>query len=243
MKLGIIAALPEEITTLTHLKIARGCTADISEHLTIAHAGTGPDNAGVAVQLLLEKKVDAIISWGCAAALKTGINPGSLAIPKQLITENKQTLSLQSPWYNHCHDYLSGHFTLCGETLAESSCLISSSAEKHTVHQATGAELLDMESIAIARSAQQAGIPCMVIRAIADPVEMDLPYAIQYALNAQGEIKLNKLLVYIATHPGEILALIRLGLHFNAAAKTLKSVAGHLETMAVNRLTVETSII
>jgi len=67
---------------------------------------------------------------------------------------------------------------------------------------------------------------------IADPVNMSLPLAINYSLNDQGDIMLGKLLLFLFLHPTELPGLIKLGLHFNAAKKTLKSVANHLGTMA-----------
>ena len=88
-----------------------------------------------------------------------------------------------------------------------------------------------MESIAIARVAKQHTIAFLAIRAIADPVNMDLPQAINYSLNAQGDVVLGKLLLFLFLHPAELPGLIKLGLHFNAAKKTLKSVARHLDTV------------
>jgi hypothetical protein len=43
---------------------------------------------------------------------------------------------------------------------------------------------------------------------------------------------LRKLLLFLFLHPAELPGLIKLGLHFNAAKKTLKLVASHLGTMA-----------
>jgi adenosylhomocysteine nucleosidase len=57
---------------------------------------------------------------------------------------------------------------------------------------------------------------------------MDLPRAINYSLNDQGEVALGRLFLFLLLHPAELPGLIKLGLHFNAAKKTLKSIAGHL---------------
>ena len=95
----------------------------------------------------------------------------------------------------------------------------------------TGAVALDMESVAIAKVARQYKIPFLVIRAIVDPVDMSLPQAISYSLNDQGEVVLGKLLFFLFLHPAELPGLIKLGIYFNAAKKTLKLVAKHLDTV------------
>jgi hypothetical protein len=58
---------------------------------------------------------------------------------------------------------------------------------------------------------------------------MDLPLAINYSLNDRGDIVLGKLLLFLVLHPAELAGLIKLGLHFNAARNTLKSIARHLD--------------
>ena len=116
--------------------------------------------------------------------------------------------------------------------LAESVNIVSSSKDKKKLHLKTGADALDMETIAVAKVAKQCNLPFLAIRVIADPVNMNLPQAINYSLNNLGDIVLRKLFFFLLLHPGELPGLIRLGVHFNAAKKTLKSVARHLDTVA-----------
>jgi adenosylhomocysteine nucleosidase len=86
-----------------------------------------------------------------------------------------------------------------------------------------------MESIAIARIAQQNNLPFLAIRVIADPANMNLPKAINHSFNNEGDIVLTKLLSYMVLHPTELLGLIKLGLHFHAAKNTLKLIAKQLD--------------
>jgi hypothetical protein len=60
---------------------------------------------------------------------------------------------------------------------------------------------------------------------------MNLPLAINYSLNTQGEIVMKKLLFFLLLHPTELFGLIMLGLHFNVAKKTLRAIAVHLEPL------------
>ena len=86
-----------------------------------------------------------------------------------------------------------------------------------------------MESAAIARVALEHGLPFLVVRAIADPVAMNLPQAIDYSLDDQGEIQVEKLALFLVLHPLELPGLIKLGVHFKAAKKTLKLIARELD--------------
>lgn len=231
---GIIVALPEELTTLTAKKIDKGCCLFIADKILVANSGAGPVNAQAAAELLVAKGATRLISWGCAAALCAALKPGDLIVADELIDHTgckNAKFSISSYWHSYTSNRLSTSIAIHTGGLAESKSIISSSKDKERLQSATGAVALDMESIAVARVAGLYGLPFLAIRAIADPVNMDLPLAINHSLNDQGEIILGKLLMFLALHPAELPGLIKLGLHFNAAKKTLKSVARHLETV------------
>ncbi len=227
---GIIIALPDEISSLTSKKIKKGDCVFINDNTLVTCSGAGPKNAAKASQLLIKKGADRLISWGCAAALSDNLVPGDLVLPQHLIAENKQQLSINSPWLKNTTDQLAPLKVNSG-LLAESSVIVAKSSEKQAIHTQSNAIAVDMESIAVAQTAQSHNLPIIVIRCIADPVSMSLPQAVSYALNDQGNIVLPKLLWFSLTHPSELLGLIKLGLHFNAAKNKLKSVAKQLDTI------------
>ena len=66
---GIIVALPEELTTLTTKKIAKGSFLYITENILVIYSGAGSVNAATAANLLIANGATRLISWGCAAAL------------------------------------------------------------------------------------------------------------------------------------------------------------------------------
>ncbi len=226
---GIIVALPEEFSTLTSGKIDKGDFRKLTDNILIAYAGAGPANARKASELLIAKGAGQLISWGCAAALVPELRPGDCLLPESLLTEDQQVLNSDLNWITQVRHNLSADIPIKSGKLAESCSIISKSEDKQAIHLKTNAVALDMESCAIARSAKQANICCLVIRTIADPATMDLPEAVSHALNCEGEIVLTRLLPYILLHPFEIPGLIRLGLHFNAAKKTLKSISRYLD--------------
>lgn len=233
---GIVVALPEELRTLTSNKLIKGGSCLISNNVLVIYSGTGPINASSATEYLISQGATKIISWGCAAALSETLKSGDLMLANGVIAteENKAVpLSVNANWHQHTKDLLSTFIKVHSGCLAESKSIVSSSQLKKQIHRNTSAIALDMESIAIAKVANNHTLPFLAIRVIADPVEMNLPLAISNSLNEQGEVSLSKLLLYLANHPAELPGLIRLGLHFKAATKTLKLIAKHLDTVTL----------
>lgn len=228
---GIIIALPDEISSLTSKKINKGECISINGNILLALSGAGPENATKASELLLEKGANRLISWGCAAALHPDLKPGDLVLADNLLSADKQQLSIDSPWLKHVTEQLSALNPITGR-LAESHTIVADSIDKKTIHQQSGAIALDMESTAIAKTALLNNCPALVIRCIADPVSMSLPKAVSYALNNEGDVVLPKLLWFLLTHPSELPGLIKLGSHFNAAKNKLKLAAKQLDIIA-----------
>jgi nucleoside phosphorylase len=228
VKTGIIVALADEITSLTRKKINKGDCFFINDNVLVAFSGAGPKNAAKASQLLIDKGANRLISWGCAAALKAELKPGDLLIPQTLQTENLEKFSISSPWLCNVLEHLSP-LNPHTDSLIESSYIVTQSSAKKKIHQQSGAIALDMESIAIAKTALQHNFPALIIRCVADPVTMNLPNAISYALNGQGDVVLTRLLWFLLIHPYELPGLIKLGLHFNVAKNKLKCIAKQLD--------------
>lgn len=228
---GIIIALADEINSLTSKKIKKGDTVFISENILVCCSGAGPENAKKASQLLINKGATKLISWGCAAALNSELNPGDLIVPVKLFAENNTSFSIDSPWLQQTIKQLTKLSPNTG-LLAESHSIVANSSDKSKLHQKSNAIALDMESVAIAQTAIQNNCEALVIRCIADPASMSLPKAVSHALNKQGDVVLIKLLWFLLCHPSELPGLIKLGLHFNAAKNKLKLVAGHLDIIA-----------
>jgi adenosylhomocysteine nucleosidase len=226
---GIVVALPEELSTLTSKKIAKGCCDFISDSIAVAYSGAGAINARTASESLIAQGATRLISWGCAAALNETLNPGDLVLADTLIDAENNPIAIQTDWHRQAKNLLSTSATVHAGGLAESKTIVASSGDKKRLCAQTGAIALDMESVAIAKVAAQHKLPFLAIRTIADPANMDLPKAINYSLNNEGEVALGKLLLFIALHPTELPGLIKLGLHFNAAKNTLKLAAKQLD--------------
>lgn len=232
MSCGIVVALPEELATLTNRKLARGECLRLSDDVLVAYAGAGPINAANAARLLLAKGANRLISWGCAAALAPQLRPGQLVVADRIFFD-QQIYGADKCWSDKVSSRLGEKLAVGNGKLVTETRIVALSEDKQAIHRNTGAAALDMESGAIAKVASQSNLPCLVLRVIADPVTLDLPPAVSRAMNEQGQVELGKLLCHLALHPWEVPALIKLGLHFRAAQKTLKSIAKHLNEIAI----------
>lgn len=229
MTTGIVVALPEELSTLTSKKIDKECCVFITDEIVLAYSGAGANNAQTASELLIAQGATRLISWGCAAALSETLKPGDLVLADTLIDAEGTQIGIHPDWHSYTKSLLSTSLKVHTGSLVESLSIVTTANDKKHLHSQTGAVALDMESIAIAKVARQHQLPFLAIRAIADPVNMNLPKAINHSLNNEGDMVLAKLLLFVALHPAELPGLIKLGLHFNAAKNTLKSVAKQLD--------------
>lgn len=226
---GIVVALPEELSTLTSADVDKGRCYPLSDNVLVALAGAGPDNARKAAQHLLTQGATRLISWGCAAALAPAAEPGDLTLPETVLQEGAPTYACDAGWRNHCQSILQDVVTIRTGALAGSADIVANGADKLALHSRTDAVALDMESHAVISVSAEAGLPGLVIRAIADPATMNLPDAVTQALTPDGDVELGVLLRHLLRHPGQIPGLIKLGLHFKAAQKTLRSAAVNLD--------------
>lgn len=231
MTLGIVVALPEELSTLSSVRLARGEVLAIHPSIKVCLSGAGHNNACKAAQTLINQGATKLISWGCAAALDPQLKPGDLIIANQVITQNG-TIASPYPWIKDIEALVPKQLPVSYTQLASHFGLISSTSDKARLYAETSAAALDMESAGVAATAKDANLPFIAIRAIADPSAMSLPNAISKALNPDGKVELSVLLRHIIVHPLEIFALIKLGLHFQAARKTLTKVAGSITQFA-----------
>jgi len=180
--------------------------------------------------MLIKAGCNALMSWGCAAALADSMAPGDCLLPDSIIAEhNSSCLAIDQDWHNKLKARLSNAMHIHTSPLVSSQKLVASADEKYALGARTGAVGLDMESAAIADVASKYSIPFVIVRCIADPVSMSLPESVAIAMTPDGSINILKLLIFTARHPSNIHALIQLGIHFKAAQKILTKVAQILQ--------------
>jgi adenosylhomocysteine nucleosidase len=208
---GIVAALPSE-------------AACLPDGVLFAVSGIGRASAASAAVSLLDQGATSLISWGLAGALSPRLAAGDLLLPRGVMSASGEMLHTDEPWRLQLAESLAGLAWHEGG-IVESRDIVHSRMEKQELAGNSGAVAVDMESAAIAHVAQQAGVPFLVIRCIADTANEVPPAFLTAAIGPGGRIRMGKLLPAVLSHPGAWLSLARLGWHTRAALSTLQRVS------------------
>ena len=218
--LGIVVSLSRELKSLTRQTIPVGSWKAITDNTLVALSGIGADRAYMAGSVLVSQGATALLSWGCAAALDDRVSPGCLILPERSIGANGEIHRVSTEWHRRLYLALESKHSVRTEALVESDVIVKTSAEKRSLARRTQAAATDMESAAQARLAKDYGLPFIAIRAIVDTPSTEIPENVLKALDPEGNINLWKLLS--STMPADWIKIVRLGIQFNAAQRTLK---------------------
>jgi adenosylhomocysteine nucleosidase len=227
---GIVVAMAAEARSLVKKITITNETVYVPEGGVIQLSGIGAQRAERAANILLKHGVAALLSWGTAGGLVSGVSPGSLVIPSVVIGADQCSYPTHPTWHERLFDRLKGYVDLYQGTLAESVTVLKSSTEKRVLFECTGAIAADMESRSVAEVAQEAHVPFMAIRAIADSADMAIPQLSLDTVDEFGQISLLRLIEGLSKHPLELFPMIRLGRNFRAAQATLSRVAHRVGT-------------
>ena len=212
-RLGILAGLRSEQETLV--------TASRDSSLVVALSGARPELAKAGADHLVAAGCTHLISYGLAGGLADYLAAGDLLLPSEIVTPDGSRLSVDPAWHRAALDLL-GELRPATGALVASDVAIASVAAKHALAQRAGAVAADMESHEIADAAARAGLPWLVIRAVADEADQVLPPAALVGVTPAGATDLLAVLGSLARNPGQLGALIRLGRAAGAAHRTLK---------------------
>lgn len=200
MKIGIIAAMEEEVKTLVEntenykeVKIANQLFYDgviRGNEVTLVQSGIGKVNASIAASLLIEQfNADIIINTGSAGGIREGLSVGDLVISDELSYNDADA---------RVFGYKYGQIPQMPESYKADSSLVekieeSASVLKWNIHRGlivTGdsfvagnkqldnikeffpeALVTEMEGTAIAQTCYQFDVPFVVIRALSDSAD------------------------------------------------------------------------
>jgi hypothetical protein len=106
--------------------------------------------------------------------------------------------------------------------VAGSDRILATAGDKRALLEASGAAAVDMESHAVAAVATAAGIPFLVLRAIADPADQVVPQVAREALRPDGAIRIRATFGGLLRQPGQLIALLRLARQSTVALAALR---------------------
>ncbi|HWP60746.1 MAG TPA: hypothetical protein VNL14_22825 [Candidatus Acidoferrales bacterium] len=199
-----------------------GTCERLSDGVLVALAGIGAERAGAASELLISRGARALLSWGCAAALDERLGPGCLILPRRVVDVAGEVYPVSAEWHERLYRALAADHRLCAGALAESATVVAAPRAKRALAERTRAAATDMESGAQARCARARGVPFAAVRAIADTASSEIPENVVRALDCAGRVAIRSFLARAVFRPAEAMALIKLGVQFNAARKALK---------------------
>ena len=237
--LGIIFALPIEAHTFerrlgnaTKYQGQRSVIYEghVSDHPVVwTISGVGQEAARNAAQLIIDgHQPHTLISAGFAGALAPHLEHGTVLVPERILDDNQQCIyplghSDQSLWPGE-------NIIDSKATLITVDSVITSKEKKARLRQETHADLVDMESAAVALVAQNADVQFLAVRAISDTSEETLPPEVNRLSQPQSPMhRFGAALAAITRRPAAATDLWRLWEQGMSCSRTL---ADRLEQIA-----------
>ncbi len=219
---GVVVALRDEACALLGHKPAPDTITPLGT-LRVYLSGIGPQRAEQAASVLLQAGCQRLLSWGTAGALNAQLSAGDLLVPHKLVGENGIMLFADETWRVHLLSELGQ--SVSGGRLLGCSRVITDSQEKQQLHRSTGAEAVDMESLAVAQVAKQADVPFLCVRSVVDTPQLAVPDFAPLMVDEYGRTLPWASLQQILLHPGRLADLMALGRAFKTAITALQAVA------------------
>lgn len=216
-RLGVVTSLqaeadclrrsPEEASTLTYV------------------SGGSALRARAGAEALRDKDVIGLVSFGLAVGLAPVLRPGDVVVADSVVLPSGRSVATDATWRMALLPLLSGSgIKVRVARIAGSDEQPTSAGAKRRAFQATFAAALDTDSHAVAEVAAAAGLPLLVVRAVAEPAE-DMRPAVAFAANgADGQSRSLAVIGHLAKRPWEIPAAWRFSKNGRLALDALRRV-------------------
>jgi adenosylhomocysteine nucleosidase len=177
----------------------------------IACSGASAERARSEATRLIEEGAAALVSFGLAGGMAPQLRSGDLLLPATVRSAGLGSWSVDPIWREGIRACLAaGGLEPGAGVLVGSERIVANASDKRALFEATGAQAVDMESHEVAAVAAAAGIPFLVLRAIADAHDQIVPQVAREALRPDGRVRLRATLGGVIRQPGELFALLRL---------------------------------
>ena len=185
--------------------------------LSIVCAGGVPARTAAALNAAIDNGVTGLVSFGMCGGLAPSFQPGTLVCARAVIAPDGTRYPVDEAWHARTPALAE---TVEGDVFG-SNGIVGTAAEKATIHRRTGAIAVDLESAVVAEAAARTRLPFIVIRAIADPAERDLPSAAHIALTPDGSPDIGGIVASVLREPSQLIELVRLARDARLALRTL----------------------
>jgi adenosylhomocysteine nucleosidase len=213
---------------------AKAGSADITALLT----GVGTESAARAMGLMMnmadeDKYFDVCVSSGLAGALCNTLAVGDIIAPQSLLadTPHADLASDQLTVDDELRKLALQAGAVNANCLFTSERLLVKASQKSAC--ASRAQSVDMESFDIVKEASAWGARCVVVRAVSDSANEDLPIDFSLTLSKNHQISLGKVLLQLSMNPMALPALIRFGRQSrNGAERLARFLDGYVQAIA-----------
>jgi adenosylhomocysteine nucleosidase len=198
----------------------------VGADLRVLCSGADPERARMAARRLADEGVAGLVSFGLAGGLAADLAPGDLVLPHAVVLPDGGRIATEAAW----RERLAATLERAGlgprdALVAGSERIVATGDAKRALAAQAGAVAVDMESHGVAEVAARAGLPFLVVRAVADRSNQAIPHAARGAIDAQGDIRHLALIGGLLGRPWEIGALIALGRSSGRGLASLRRVA------------------
>jgi len=181
--------------------------AQIGEaEVRVVLTGVGARNARRMMSVLLNPPPAVCISAGLAGGLKLGYRRGEILAAGGVRSDSANRIFRSDA-------NLLRLAVGCGARAVEmfytSERVVLRAQEKSRL--GTLADAVEMESFAVLSETSAGGVPGVAIRAIGDPVDLDLPYDFNQVVGKHGRVSIPRVLAQIAKSPHRFPALVQFG--------------------------------
>ncbi len=216
--MGVVTALQTEADCLRHLAEGRGPLIHVS--------GGSALRARAGAEGLREKGVIGLVSFGLAIGLAPVLRPGDVVVADSVVLPSGKSIATEPAWRAALLQRLGdGGLKVRVARIAGSDELPASATAKRRAFQATFAAALDTDSHAVAEVAAAAGLPLLVVRAVAEPADEMRPAIAAAANGADGQPRSLAVVGHLAKRPWEIRAAWRFSKNGRLALEALRRIA------------------
>jgi adenosylhomocysteine nucleosidase len=177
----------------------------------VVRTGIGPDNAARATKRVLEAFcLDEILLAGFSGGAAPGLRPADLIACETVVdgrdeTRHESTVASNKPLIDRA---LATGLVKAVCSAVTVGGVVTSARDKLTLGTRYGVGLVEMEGFPLLQLAREQGIPSLMVRAVLDGSDEDLPDSTDW-LNESGRVRLRALLAYLAVRPKAVFSLVK----------------------------------
>lgn len=208
---------------VTALEMERRWIGTTNDAVVVEVGGMGRVRAEAAAARLLNRGASELVSWGIAGGLDPSLEPGTVVVPEVVIDTGGGCLQTDEGWRNHLLTEIGHGVPTSTGPILHAEDVVTTPARKRQLHDRWHAVAVDMESAGVGRVAEDAGVPWLVVRAVADAADHELPRSVAKVSDGGGRLRIAAVLELVF-RPRLWPALIALGRANAAAGRSMRRV-------------------